>query len=45
MPQKEIVAALGVTRATVSGLIAVLEREGLVKSSMVARIAGTCLQP
>jgi DNA-binding MarR family transcriptional regulator len=33
-PHKEIVAALGVTRATVSGLMAALEREGLVKSSI-----------
>jgi DNA-binding MarR family transcriptional regulator len=33
IPHKEIVAALGVTRATVSGLMAALEREGLVKSS------------
>ena len=33
VPHKEIVAALGVTRATVSGLMAALEREGLVKSS------------
>jgi DNA-binding MarR family transcriptional regulator len=34
IPHKEIVAALGVTRATVSGLMAALEREGLVKSSV-----------
>jgi DNA-binding MarR family transcriptional regulator len=33
VPHKEIVAALGVTRATVSGLMAALEGEGLVKSS------------
>jgi DNA-binding MarR family transcriptional regulator len=33
IPHKEIVSALGVTRATVSGLMAALEREGLVKSS------------
>jgi DNA-binding MarR family transcriptional regulator len=33
VPHKEIVAALSVTRATVSGLMAALEREGLVKSS------------
>jgi DNA-binding MarR family transcriptional regulator len=33
-PHKEIVAALAVTRATVSGLMAALEREGLVKSSV-----------
>ena len=32
VPQKEIVAALGVTRATVSGLMAALERDGLVRS-------------
>ena len=35
VPHKEIVAALGVTRATVSGLMAGLERDGLV-TSMVA---------
>jgi DNA-binding MarR family transcriptional regulator len=34
IPHKELVAALGVTRATVSGLMAALEREGLVKSSV-----------
>jgi DNA-binding MarR family transcriptional regulator len=33
-PHKEIVATLGVTRATVSGLMAALERDGLVKSSI-----------
>ena len=32
VPHKQIVAALGVTRATVSGLMAGLERDGLVKS-------------
>lgn len=32
LPHKKIVAALGVTRATVSGLMAGLERDGLVKS-------------
>jgi DNA-binding MarR family transcriptional regulator len=32
VPHKEIVAALGVTRATVSGLMAALERDGLVTS-------------
>lgn len=32
VPHKEIVAALGVTRATVSGLMACLERDGLVRS-------------
>jgi DNA-binding MarR family transcriptional regulator len=32
VPHKEIVAALSVTRATISGLMAALEREGLVKS-------------
>jgi DNA-binding MarR family transcriptional regulator len=31
---KEIVAALSVTRATVSGLMAALERDGLLKSSV-----------
>lgn len=31
---KHIVAAMGVTRATVSGLMAALEREGLVKSQV-----------
>jgi DNA-binding MarR family transcriptional regulator len=34
VPHKEIVAALGVTRATVSGLMAALERDGLVRSSV-----------
>jgi len=34
VPHKAIVAALGVTRATVSGLMAALERDGLVKSSV-----------
>ena len=34
IPHKELVAAIGVTRATVSGLMAALEREGLVKSSV-----------
>jgi len=33
VPHKEIVAKLGVTRATVSGLMAALEREGFVRSS------------
>jgi DNA-binding MarR family transcriptional regulator len=33
-PHKEIVAALGVTRATVSGLMAALERDGLVASAV-----------
>ncbi len=33
---KDIVEAMGVTRATVSGLMAALEREGLVKSSVDA---------
>jgi len=33
IPHKEIVAKLGVTRATVSGLMAALEREGFVRSS------------
>ena len=32
--QKEIAAAMGVTRATVSGLMAVLERDGLVTSAV-----------
>jgi DNA-binding MarR family transcriptional regulator len=32
MPHKDIVAGMGVTRATVSGLMAALERDGLVKS-------------
>lgn len=31
---KDIVAAMGVTRPTVSGLMAALERDGLVKSSV-----------
>jgi DNA-binding MarR family transcriptional regulator len=34
LPHKDIVAAMGVTRATVSGLMAALEREGFVKSSV-----------
>ncbi|HTW72559.1 MAG TPA: MarR family transcriptional regulator [Acetobacteraceae bacterium] len=34
MPHKEIVQALQVTRATVSGLMAALERDGLVKSAV-----------
>ena len=32
IPHKDIVAEMGVTRATVSGLMAALEREGFVKS-------------
>ena len=36
MPHKEIVAALGVTRATVSGLMAALERDGLVTSAVAS---------
>ena len=34
LPQKEIAAAMGVTRATVSGLMAALERDGLVISAV-----------
>src|ERR1700728_4146047 len=34
VPHKEIVKTLEVTRATVSGLMASLERDGLVKSSV-----------
>jgi DNA-binding MarR family transcriptional regulator len=34
VPHKDIVAAMGVTRATVSGLMTALEREGLVRSSV-----------
>lgn len=34
IPHKDIVAAMGVTRATVSGLISALERDGFVKSSV-----------
>ena len=34
VPQKDIVAALGVTRATVSGLMAGLEREGFIRSTV-----------
>src|SRR5580700_8476289 len=34
VPHKEIVNALEVTRATVSGLMASLERDGLVKSTV-----------
>jgi DNA-binding MarR family transcriptional regulator len=33
IPHKDIVEAMGVTRATVSGLMAALEREGFVKST------------
>jgi DNA-binding MarR family transcriptional regulator len=36
VPHKEIVAALGVTRATVSGLMATLERDGLVTSAVAS---------
>jgi DNA-binding MarR family transcriptional regulator len=36
VPHKEIVAALDVTRATVSGLMAALEREGLVTSAVAS---------
>jgi DNA-binding MarR family transcriptional regulator len=36
VPHKEIVAALGVTRATVSGLMAALERDGLVTSTVAS---------
>ena len=36
MPHKQIVAALGVTRATVSGLMAALERDGLVTSTVAS---------
>jgi DNA-binding MarR family transcriptional regulator len=36
VPHKEIVAALGVTRATVSGLMAALERDGLVASAVAS---------
>jgi DNA-binding MarR family transcriptional regulator len=34
IPHKEIVEAMGVTRATVSGLMTALEREGFVKSTI-----------
>jgi len=34
VPHTEIVAAMGVTRATVSGLMAALERQGFVRSSV-----------
>jgi DNA-binding MarR family transcriptional regulator len=34
IPHKHIVAAMGVTRATVSGLMAALERDGVVKSQV-----------
>ena len=34
IPHKHIVEAMGVTRATVSGLVAALEREGFVKSTV-----------
>jgi DNA-binding MarR family transcriptional regulator len=36
VPHKEIVAALRVTRATVSGLMAALERDGLVTSAVAS---------
>jgi DNA-binding MarR family transcriptional regulator len=36
VPHKEIVAALGVTRATVSGLMAALERDGLMTSAVAS---------
>jgi DNA-binding MarR family transcriptional regulator len=36
VPHKEIVAGLGVTRATVSGLMAALERDGLVTSAVAS---------
>jgi len=36
VPHKEIVAALGVTRATVSGLMAALERDRLVTSAVAS---------
>src|SRR5262249_3028208 len=36
VPHKEIVAALGVTRATVSGLMAALERDGRVTSAIAS---------
>ena len=36
VPHKEIVAALGVTRATVSGLMAALERDGLLTSAVAS---------
>jgi len=48
IPHNEIVSAMGVTRATVSGLMAALERDGLVKScsdakdrrKLIARLTG-----
>jgi DNA-binding MarR family transcriptional regulator len=36
VPHKEIVAALGVTRATVSGLMSALERDALVTSAVAS---------
>lgn len=36
VPHKEIVAALGVTRATVSGLMAALKRDGVVTSAVAS---------
>jgi DNA-binding MarR family transcriptional regulator len=36
LPQKDIAAAMGVTRATVSGLMAALERDGLVTSQVAS---------
>ena len=36
LPQKDIAAAMGVTRATVSGLMAALERDGLITSQVAS---------
>jgi hypothetical protein len=41
VPHKEIVKALEVTRATVSGPMPGLERDGVANSSWSATIAGT----
>ena len=43
LPQKDIAAAMGVTRATVSGLMAALERDGLVTSIVASDDRRSCL--
>jgi DNA-binding MarR family transcriptional regulator len=43
LPQKEIAAAMGVTRATVSGLMAALERDGLITSTVADDDRRSCL--
>lgn len=41
--QKDIAAAMGVTRATVSGLMAALERDGLITSTVADNDRRSCL--